>query len=100
MLSCEGLVFINFGYENAVKVVHELGLSIPTVGTLSSPKVTRFIGSFEARQKALAFIGRKTFNDEKVLAEALIHPSIQVDGLSSYEKLEWTGDAGEYFYVQ
>ena len=90
LLSNQGLVYIHFDFDAALKVMDEMGVSVPTSGSFET-NISPFQGTELGQNKALAFLGYPPLKNEGLLSEALTHPS--VSGSPSYQKLEWVGDA-------
>jgi len=88
-----GLIFIKFGFSDAIKVVEGLQVSLETDTKDIAPRNRDYRGSSKIREHAKLFLGRQTFNDESLLVEALTHPSCLHKDVPSYQKLEWVGDA-------
>ena len=94
-----GLVFSKEGYEISLKVSEELGLTIEweeTDETISdddhnvSTQQSLSASAYSAMQR---FTGYKFRPDSKLLKEALTHPTMIDPDTSSYQRLEWIGDA-------
>ena len=83
-------MYTHFDFDTALEVMDEMRVSVPNHKPFSL-QVSPFVGTEEGRQKSLAFVGRSSLKNESLLSEALTHPS--VDGMPSYQKLEWVGDA-------
>jgi hypothetical protein len=78
-----------------VQVAHELGISLPTddeeVGLFG--KQSNF-NPRPALLKAVAeSFGKESFESPQLVEEALTHPSAVYQDVSSYQRLEWVGDA-------
>lgn len=90
-----GLIYLSSGYEASVQVAHELGISLPTddeeVGLFG--KQSNF-NPRPALLKAVAeSFGKESFESPQLVEEALTHPSAVYQDVSSYQRLEWVGDA-------
>lgn len=93
-----GFVYTASGYKIARKVAKELGLTPPYAGDanetidreLVEPKVNFVYGFMLATKK---FAGYTTCQKPKLLVEAFTHATDVNSGTSSYQRLEWIGDA-------
>jgi endoribonuclease Dicer len=88
-----GLVYLTSGYEASVEIAHELGISLPTDGSESSMG-----GNSKHVRPALldvvkSTIGKDSFELPHLVEEAFTHPSAVYQDVSSYQRLEWVGDA-------
>lgn len=89
-----GLIYLACGYQASVEVAYELGVSLPTddedVGLFGNT-------DFEPRPTLLKAVaesfGKKSFQSPQLVEEALTHPSAVYQDVSSYQRLEWVGDA-------
>jgi dsRNA-specific ribonuclease len=88
-----GLVYLTSGYEASVEIAHELGISLPTDGS-----ETTMVGNPKHVRPALldvvkSTIGKDSFDSPQLVEEAFTHPSAVYQDVSSYQRLEWVGDA-------
>jgi endoribonuclease Dicer len=88
-----GLVYLTSGYEASVEIAHELGISLPTDGS-----ETTMAGNSKQVRPALldvikSTIGKDSFKWPHLVEEAFTHPSAVDQDVSSYQRLEWVGDA-------
>ena len=67
-----GLIFIRFGFSDAVKVINGLQISLETDTKNVAPRRKKYVGSSKIIEHAKSFLGKKTFNDESLLVGELI----------------------------
>ena len=88
-----GLVYLTSGFEATMEVARELGISLPTDGSEivkgGNPKHVR--SALLAAVKSV--IGKDSFQSPQLIEEAFTHPSAVYQDVSSYQRLEWVGDA-------
>lgn len=87
-----GLIFFEFGYNACMKVGCELGIVLEFKGTKNAG------GDFIGKNRDLQFVaktctGYEKFSRPQLLEEAFTHPSALRTTVSSYQRLEWIGDA-------
>ena len=90
-----GLIFIEFGYEQSIKVACELGVSFCSIKNVSTqPRmsddlpITPSLVSF-----AQDFLGVTRLSNPQLIVEATTHQSCLHKPVPSYQRLEWVGDA-------
>lgn len=88
-----GLVYVHFGYKDTQSVADDLGVTV----LWSEPPEDHETGSFVMSDQLRETIGRATgyssFRRPELIEEALAHPSAANSNVSSFERLEWIGDA-------
>jgi endoribonuclease Dicer len=89
-----GLIYLSSGYQASVEVAHELGISLPTddedVGLFGNSDFTPRPSLLKAVAESF---GKESFESPQLVEEALTHPSAVYQDVSSYQRLEWVGDA-------
>lgn len=89
-----GLIYLEFGYEAAMEVGNELQLTVTSSESIpdepSDSKANVDIRLLECVQRATGYSG---FRRLELLEEAFSHPSASNPNVSSFERLEWVGDA-------
>jgi len=89
-----GLVYLEFGYDAAFDVGDELQL---TVARHDEPLAEDSVDPAMSNAQLLDIISRTTgyssMRRTELMEEAFTHASYGNPNLSSYERLEWTGDA-------
>lgn len=93
-----GLVYLRCGgYEPAVKVADELGLTLPWDPDLSYSNVTQDSSACPPKaileQIVTQWTGYASFGTPGLLLEAFTHPTCLDVHVASYQRLEWIGDA-------
>jgi endoribonuclease Dicer len=87
-----GFVYLSGGYGLSLDVAKELQLTIPwdenamEIEQGPSPQTTLSL-------KVKDFTGYENFRSPRLLQEAFNHPTAPSPGSSSYQRLEWVGDA-------
>ena len=89
-----GAIYIHFGYENAIEVAEELGISLPKEINYPVSIAGESSISQELLEKASSFLAMEKFRNKEILLEATTHPSKIHSKVPSYQRLEWVGDAG------
>ena len=89
-----GAIYLQFGYESAIEVAEELGVSLPKEMNRLVSSADDFSISQELLGKASDFLSMKEFKCKEILIEAMTHPSKIHSNVPSYQRLEWVGDAG------
>jgi len=91
-----GLIYLEFGFKKAVAVGDELSLTLSQNKGLVSKARNTDIG-INQKNDLLNFIKETTgyygFTDSNILIEAFAHRTAENAATSSYERLEWIGDA-------
>jgi endoribonuclease Dicer len=87
-----GLIYIKFSFDAAYDVASELGITLPKGGNFISaaPDYKR---NSDLDDAASRFLGGFRFKNPELLEEAITHPSCLHEKVSSYQRLEWVGDA-------
>ena len=89
-----GLIYLSLGYKASVEVARELGISLPVddedVGLFGNSDFTPRPPLLKAVAESF---GQESFNSPQLVEEALTHPSAVYQDVSSYQRLEWVGDA-------
>lgn len=93
-----GVIYIHFGYESAIKVAEELGISLAKEMNHTVSSADECYISQQLLEKASEFLSMKEFNRKDILLEATTHPSKIHSKVPSYQRLEWVGDAGTMIY--
>jgi len=86
-----GFIYLHFGYNSAIEVAEQLGISLPKEADCPIP--CNVSVSKELLRKASDFLSIKEFMHKERIVEATTHPSKVHSKLPSYQKLEWVGDA-------
>jgi ERCC4-related helicase/dsRNA-specific ribonuclease len=87
-----GLVYIRWGYSVILSITDELSLTMervnrePSVRGMTKPQS-------EMVDAAIAFTGETSLCDYGLVQEAFTHPTCIDSNCSSYQRLEWLGDA-------
>lgn len=89
-----GLVYRTSGYEAARTVAAELRITIP-YNDEDSPLVNvhTAVPSHSLLSAVKVLTGYEAFNNPSLLIEAFTHPTCMEPNISSYQRLEWIGDA-------
>jgi len=89
-----GLVFVEFGYEQCVKVACELGLSFSCGNVYNlCRKWSDISPEPDLVSFACDFVGVESFFKPHLLVEATTHQTCLHKPAPSYQRLEWIGDA-------
>lgn len=87
-----GLVYLERGYASAFKLAEELLCTVPWEERFGHDEVTVEIDA-DALYAVNSFTGYEFTARSKLLKEALTHPTDITSEVSSYQRLEWVGDA-------
>jgi dsRNA-specific ribonuclease len=87
-----GLIYIEFGYDASVEVCRELGLALD-FDDLVNECWPADSNNRDLQEIVKGFSGYERFRRPQVLEEAFTHPSAIRTTVSSYQRLEWIGDA-------
>jgi dsRNA-specific ribonuclease len=89
-----GFVYRHQGYEASIKVAEELRITIPWDKVHPEEQIVldREISS-QLLIDAIAFTGYQSWRNHSRLREALTHGTCPTPSISSYQRLEWIGDA-------
>jgi endoribonuclease Dicer len=91
-----GLVYRCQGYDASLQVANELNLTVPSTGAIVAVETTSYdegLASVGVLEIASKFTGYPSFRSLKLVEEAFTHTTDPRPGISSYERLEWIGDA-------
>lgn len=88
-----GLVYLEFGYTIAMKVADEIGVTLPTED-YNAPKEFEHEPKVALLDQVRLCTGYEGFKENpELVEEAFTHPSANHSTVSSYQRLEWIGDA-------
>jgi dsRNA-specific ribonuclease len=87
-----GLIYIEFGYDASVEVCRELGLALDFEDVMNDCLAADSSNKY-LQEVVKAFSGYEGFRCPQLLEEAFTHPSAIRTTVSSYQRLEWIGDA-------
>jgi dsRNA-specific ribonuclease len=87
-----GLIYIEFGYEASVDVCRELGLALDFEDIVGD-SLTADSNNGDLQEVVKSFSRYDGFRRPQLLEEAFTHPSAIRTTVSSYQRLEWIGDA-------
>ena len=89
-----GMIYLKFGYSAAVEVAQEFGVSLHVAEKLSAQKSKLHVTPRRLLMELVSTLTRKiSFENPGLVEEALTHCSALCKDVSSYQKLEWVGDA-------
>lgn len=89
-----GFAYLCKGYKFCVELANELKITVPTTELdVDAIMFHQSPGSEDIQEIASQFTGYSPFRNSKLVEEAFTHPTNPSAGLSSYERLEWIGDA-------
>lgn len=88
-----GLVYLTSGFEATVEVARELGISLPTDGSETVKGGNPNLVRSALLDVVKTVIGKDSFESPQLVEEAFTHPSAVYQDVSSYQRLEWVGDA-------
>lgn len=88
-----GLLFVKFGYDACRKVGSELGISTEFNDAERNTMSCVANQRHELQSIVQACTGYDQFRSSHLLEEAVTHPSAIQTTVSSYQRLEWIGDA-------
>jgi dsRNA-specific ribonuclease len=86
-----GLVFLECGFETSMKVADELRVTVPWSESEHLP--SGFEESPGLSEAISNCTGYRKFRRKELIIEAFTHPSALSTEVSSYQRLEWIGDA-------
>ena len=88
-----GLIFFHFGYKTTFSVGGELLLTLACCETHDNETSGNFVIPQQLRETLQRTTDYPSFQQPQLVEEALAHASSGNRKVSSYERLEWVGDA-------